>query len=423
MAVDRKSALCNQTVLTGIDFIQVVEPFVQTVLRVFFAVEPSALTPVPMVNPASLVPPAPNQDAGPLLATTLGVIIVSTETGRAVPIASRGWRLVRAPAGIRLALEITVAAPADFAIHRLTIDDARVDPFFNDRAFSFKQGCPSIFDCRDDCEPEPLQGVDFPVDYLARDFFSFRRALLDFAKQRYPRWSEPIEADQAVMLMEIMAALGDEFAYTQDRIARELTLETATQRRSRSTLARLVDYMPDPGSAAETELAIFVRAGVGGALPQVGARAWAMPEGRRAIPFSVRTPVWHHEAWNSIALHQPDSDVICLPKGATEAFLVTQAPTVAQLPPGETRTPEEFWVGRRAILRSPASADEPARAFAITITAVSHLVDNLVLTNGLPTNLTHIHWTEPTPWPLQLAKTSKRPACIPLRFIRVVPIA
>ena len=40
MAVDRKSALCNQTVLTGIDFIQVVEPFVQTVLRVFFAVEP-----------------------------------------------------------------------------------------------------------------------------------------------------------------------------------------------------------------------------------------------------------------------------------------------------------------------------------------------------------------------------------------------
>src|ERR1041384_6530019 len=98
MAVDRKSALCNQTALTGIDFIQVVEPFVQTVLRVFFAVEPSALTPVPMVNPASLTPPAPNQDAGPLLATTLGVTIVSTETGRAVPIASRGWRLAGARA-------------------------------------------------------------------------------------------------------------------------------------------------------------------------------------------------------------------------------------------------------------------------------------------------------------------------------------
>ena len=125
MAVDRKSALCNQTALTGIDFIQVVEPFVQTVLHVFFAVEPSALT-VPMVNPAPPAPP-PGQDAGTAVnASPLGVTIVSTETGRPVPIVSRTWRMVRAPAGNRLALEITVEAPGDFAIHRLTIDDARV---------------------------------------------------------------------------------------------------------------------------------------------------------------------------------------------------------------------------------------------------------------------------------------------------------
>src|SRR5258707_930713 len=139
MAVDRKSALCNQTALTGIDFIQVVEPFVQTVLRVFFAVEPSVLTPTPMVNPAPPAPP-PGQDAGTAVnASPLGVTIVSTETSRLVPIVSRTWRMVRAPAGNRLALEITVAEPGDFAIHRLRIDDARVDPFFNDRAFSFKQ--------------------------------------------------------------------------------------------------------------------------------------------------------------------------------------------------------------------------------------------------------------------------------------------
>lgn len=405
MPVDRKSALCEQTALTGIDFIQVVEPLVQTVLRVFFVVDPSALD-VPMVAPALLVPPASNQQEGPLLAeNALGVTITSSETGRTVEITSLGWRLVRASAGVRLALEIGVAEPGDFSIHRLHIDDARVDPFFNDRAFSFKQGCPSVFDCRDECEPESIEGVDFPVDYLARDFHSFRRALLDFAAQRYPRWSEPIEADQAVMLMEIMAALGDEFAYAQDRIAREFALETATQRRSRSALARLVDYMPDPGTGAQSELAVFVRASVGGAFPAVGARVWARPEGRPPIPFSVRTPVWHHEAWNAIPLHQPDSDVACLPKGATEAFLVTQAPTAAQLPPGETLTPEEFWVGRRAILRSPASADAPALAFAITITGASHLIDQLVLTNGAPTNLARITWREPTPWPFRFDRT------------------
>lgn len=406
MAIDRKSALCDQTALTGIDFIQVVEPFVQTTLRVFFVVEPSALD-TPMVASASLTPPAPGNAAGPLLPeTALPVRIASTETGEPVEIATLGWRLVRAPAGIRLTLEIVVDEPGDSAIHRLTIDDARMDPFFNDRAFSFKQGCPSVFDCREPCDPEPIDGVDYPVDYLARDFHSFRRALLDFAAERYPGWSEPIEADQAVMLMEIMAALGDEFAYAQDRIARELTLETATQRRSRSGLARLVDYRPDPGSAAETELAVFVRAGVGGAFPPLGARAWALPEGGAPIPFSVTAPVWHHEAWNTIPLHQPDSDVACLPKGATEAFLATEAATVAQLPPGETLTPDAFWVGRRAILRSrPVDPSGPDRAFAVTITAVSHLVDQLVLTNAAPTNLTRIAWAEPTPWPLPLAET------------------
>ena len=406
MAIDRTSALCEQTALTGIDFIQVVEPFVQTVLRVFFIVEPSDLD-APMVDAALLVAPAAGDDAGPPLPELgLGVTITSSETGRDVEIETISWRLVRAPAGIRLALELVVPEPGDFAIHSMHIDDARVDRFFNDRAFSFKQGCPSVFDCREPCDPEPIESVDHPVDYLARDFWSFRRALLDMAAEHYPGWSEPLEADLAVMLMEIMAALGDEFAYAQDRIARELTLETATQRRSRSGLARLVDYMPDPGGAAQTELAVFVAAGGGGAFAVEEARVWALPEGRPAIPFSVEEPVWHHEAWNRIPLHQPDSDVACLPEGSTEAYLVTQAPTVAQLPPAETQTPESFWTGRRAILRSrPADPADPYRAFAITLTGVEHTTDPLVLTNGAPTNLTRITWTEPTPFPLPLAET------------------
>ncbi len=61
---DRLSLLCDQTALTGIDFIQVVEPLIQTLLRVFFVVEPSALD-VPMINPAVLVPPMGGQQAGP----------------------------------------------------------------------------------------------------------------------------------------------------------------------------------------------------------------------------------------------------------------------------------------------------------------------------------------------------------------------
>lgn len=405
--IDRVSALCDQTSLTGIDFIQVVEPTVQTILRVYFIVEPTELDNV-FIDPDLLLDPVGTETAGPPVEElVLSVTILSDETKQLVHIDDLAWRRVISPSGIRPVLEITVSEPGDFSIHRLTIDDARLDPFFNGVAFSFKQGCPSVFDCLADCKPVVEEGIDFSVDYLARDFHSFRRALLDFAAQRYPQWSEPLEADQAVMLMEIMAVLGDEFAYTQDRYAREASLETATQRRSRSALARLVDYSPDPGRAANTELAVWVAEGQGGRLPDVGARVWALPEGRDPIPFSVLSPEWHHESWNEIPLHCADSDVTCLPKGAQGAYLVTTAPTAAEMPAGWTKTPEELWVGRHAILRSrPADPGEPERAFAITITGAEHLIDELVLTNGAPTQLTRITWEEPTPWPLLFAATA-----------------
>ena len=408
--VDRISALCDQTRLTGIDFIQVVDPTVQTVLRVFFIVDPTTLD-TALIDPLLLLDPVGMDVAGPPVAeTTLSVTIISDETRQEVDVVALDWRKVRSPSGIRPILEVTVAEPGDFSIHRLKIDDpsGRIDPFFNNVAFSFKQGCPSVFDCLEDCDPQAGEDVDFPIDYLARDFHSFRQALLDFAAQRYLQWSEPLEADQAVMLMEIMAALGDEFAYTQDRYAREAALETASQRRSRSALARLVDYTPDPGRAAETELAVWVSSGLGGQMPEIGARIWALPEGRNPLPFSVLNPVWHHENWNEIPLHCPDSDVECLPKGATEAYLVTAAPTAAEMPPGWTLTPEQFWVGRRAILRSrPDDPGEPERAFAVTITAAEHLIDELVPGNGgPPTQITRIAWQEPIPWPLILAGTA-----------------
>jgi hypothetical protein len=422
MADSRLTVLCEQTKLTGIDFVQVVEPFVQTVLRAFFVVEPSALTPAAMVDGALLAPPGPGQTAGPLLPdASLQVTIVSSDSGQPVTVTGVGWRLVSAPAGLREALEISVAAPGDFGLYVLTITSPLIDPFFNGRLFSFKQGCPSLFDCDVDCTPDPIDGVDYPVDYLARDFESFRTALLAFAAARYPRWETAIVADQAAMLMEIMAALGDEFAYLQDRIARELTLETATQRRSRLALASLVDYQPDPGCAATAELAVTVGTLVDGAFPPLGARAWAFPEGGTPICYSVLQPgtqVWHHRDWNSLTVYQPDGGVACLPKGATDCYLVGDAPTAAQLPAGSTIPPLAFWNGRRAMLRStPDKPGEPARVHAITIRSVSPLVDQLLPIGGPPTQLIHLTWQEPTPWPLQLANGQT------VALLNIVPVS
>ena len=85
------------------------------------------------------------------------------------------------------------------------------------------------------------------IDYLAKDFASFRAALLDYSAPAYPQWVERDEPDLGMVLVELLSAAGDDLSYLQDRIAAEATLATATQRGSVVRHARLVDYEPRPG--------------------------------------------------------------------------------------------------------------------------------------------------------------------------------
>src|SRR5262249_6334208 len=121
--------------------------------------------------------------------------------------------------------------------------------------FSFKDGCPSKLDCS--TSTSPCQAVESdlpPIDYLAKDFLSFRQALLDFSSLRYPEWQERSEGDFGVMFLEALAALADDLSYIQDRVAVESSLETATQRRSLVRHARMVDYEPRRATAAHVML-------------------------------------------------------------------------------------------------------------------------------------------------------------------------
>ena len=332
---DRLVALCDQAVrrVTGIDFIQVVDPHVQTLLRVYFIVDPDTL-----VDPLATALPSAFPPAQVEIRSTTGgdlplVVPVVSATWRQVPIVGGGTRTV---------LDLAVAAPGGFSPYRLTIHDEpkrRVDRFFNGVVFSFKQGCPSVFDCRQASECPPEEEVDFPVDYLARDFESLRNALLDFAAQRYPQWRERTPADAASMLMEVAAALGDEFAYIQDRIAREGALSTFSERRSLWWHAQLVDYPLDEGASARTWLDIHLQPGTQLAVV-AGTRAWASPEGEAPIPFEVGAGLadqrdgvafWLCDAWNSMPAYVPDDAHKCLPVGATELFVDGWFPTAAQL--------------------------------------------------------------------------------------------
>ncbi|HEV8637632.1 MAG TPA: hypothetical protein VG370_25720 [Chloroflexota bacterium] len=389
---DRLAALrARSEDLTGIEFVQVVDKCDQRRLRVYFLTDPRdlrspfedlgdpAVTADPLsledfriYNPRGVAPdvevvPCPGPDA----------MIWGDD-----PDAGRRF------------LEICVAEPGDFAEYRLLIDDERIDRFFNDVQFSFKVGCDDRLDCAEpltECPPEEL--VDFPVDYLARDFVSLRNALLDFAAQRYPDWQVPLEADVGVMLLETMAALGDELSYLQDRYNREAYLETATERRSLRHKARLLDYEIHDGRMASTLLELTVRPNMTPRVTSVegGSPVWARVEGSTPIRFELGTSMGVRgrdtnfpvdELWNpgNFTVYLFDDGQECLETGATELF-VRNDPANPDNPGGvlfDAAAVNLWSAGRPLLLRDvPADPSEADRLHVVRVVEVRLQHDDL----------------------------------------------
>lgn len=239
---DRRERLIISTTLNGIDFIEIASPDQKT-LRVHFL------------------------NAVAVQGSITDLKITGGETVPEVPILNKAaiddavyWSAE--PTTEQPILTLNVAYPGDFSRYTLKLTSNQLDPFFSQAVFSFKALCPSDLDCETPAPICPPDDPDIPpINYLAKDFLSFREALSDFSALRYPEWAERSEADFGVMFMEALCALADDLSYTQDRIAAESTLETATQRRSLIRHARLVDYEPRPATAARTVLQFDVSPG------------------------------------------------------------------------------------------------------------------------------------------------------------------
>ena len=117
---------------------------------------------------------------------------------------------------------------------------------------NFRPGCPVDFDCAPvhECPPDVLP--EPRLDYLARDYASFRQLLLDLVAQRNPAWIERSPADLGIALLELFAYEGDQLSYFQDAVANEAYLDTARQRISAKRHAKLVDYEMHDGRNAWT---------------------------------------------------------------------------------------------------------------------------------------------------------------------------
>ncbi len=239
-------------------------------------------------------------------------------------------------------LVVEVDQPGDFSTYELVIDHEALDPVFARCAFSFKAGCPSRFDCRPGLICPPPPAAPPVIDYLAKDYASFRRALLDLAPTLVPDWKERHEADLGIALVELLAYAGDHLSYYQDAVANEAYLETARRRVSVRRHARLVDYRMHDGASARTFVHFAVDAA--GAVPQGtpvltridiplgdhrpphavalsdAVRQLALPAA--AAAFETMHGIQVHPDLNEVAIHAWGNDHCCLPRGATTVDLV-----------------------------------------------------------------------------------------------------
>src|SRR5215471_521111 len=291
-------------------------------------------------------------------------------------------------------MTVDVETPGDFSPYTLrlvrrTTEDvppAQIDPALAEVEFRFKVDCPSDFDCRTGHVCLPPEASEPSLDYLARDYTSFRRLMLDRLSALLPDWRERSPADLLVALVELIAFRADELTYFQDAIGTEAYLGTSRTRVSVRRHARLLDYAFHDGANARTWVAFTVGpAGDGltipGCDPRTGMSGTAVltAPGRRgdstdgAIVFETLHDVTCRIAHNTMRFYTWSDEACCLPKGATMAYLRDPAEAPLQIGKGDVLIFEEQ--------RSPATgleqdADRTHR-HAVRLTRVDPRVDPL----------------------------------------------
>lgn len=224
---------------------------------------------------------------------------------------------------------------------RPTSPPAGVDPYYDRANFSFKALCPNPLDCKTDdaCREEPKPAP--LLDYLAKDYASFRALILDRLALVMPDWQERHEADIGIALVELLAYVGDQLSYFQDAVATEAYLETAKQRISVRRHGRLVDFMLHEGCNARAWMVLdtdeplltiapgelgFITPPIGmhvsGSLRRVDLLSVPPSSYEEFRPYDESVPVVARKAHGTIRFHTWGDESCCLPKGSTRATLV-----------------------------------------------------------------------------------------------------
>lgn len=321
---------------------------------------------------------------------------------------------------------------ADLAVYTLElVGIGRLDPFFTRASFRFVPGRPGEVLTRP-APPAVEPGAPVDVDYLAKDYASFRTLMLERMAVLAPSWTERNPADLGVALIELLAYAGDQLSYRQDAVATEGYLRTARRRLSIRRHARLLGYRLHEGCnarvwalievdeplrlPARTRLLTTVEAPPGGeSAAAAGDAEDEAPEGgaarRRLLPpvlvepsqtfdealaqgvrvFETVYPCELVRERNRMPVYAWGADDFQLAEGATEAAL--EGDFEALLAPGEVIVLRQVRGGRTG----RAGDADPHRRHAVRITACRADRDPLA-----DRAITRIGWSEEDALPFAL---------------------
>jgi Baseplate J-like protein len=314
-------------------------------------------------------------------------------------------------------LTVTVDRSGDYSTYRLRLrrsdsdesPPSDFDPQLSAVDFSFKASCLNEFDCKteEECPPSVLPEPE--LDYLAKDYASFRRLMLDRLALLVPGWQERHAADAQVALVELLAYVGDHLSYFQDSVATEAYLGTARKRTSLRRHARLLDYDAHAGCNGRAWIAFEVTAASLG-LPagtrllvaERGAAPMLDPNDLDAllktgpVVFETVYETTLHKGNSSIELYTWSDDQCCLPRGSTRATLADTKPRSISLEPGDVIVFEEVRDPESGLLKADP---DPSRSHAVRLTSVTKAVDSVPTD---PVNVVEIEWADEDALPFPL---------------------
>jgi Baseplate J-like protein len=425
----RRNIVKQQTVFNGIDFLEVVDdpsdPFElrQRALRVHF-IHPLA--------PGALTLQNIRIEGGERIRN---IKVAGVETGGFASPPGSPPNLI--PSDVMV---VRVAEPGDFSTYTLRlVQDAKsdqppagFDPVLSAVDFSFKVACSSDFDCRPSTSCPAEAPAQPEINYLAKDYASFRQLMLDRMATLAPEWAEGKDrnpADLGVALVELLAYVGDYLSYQQDAVATESYIGTARRRASVRRHARLVDYLMSDGSNARAWMRVIAAEGVNGVtLKQAhdDRPTQALTRVTDGVPFIARDSADYdkalslgpevfelshdltlYAAHNEMKFYAWDARECCLPKGAVRATLNGHFPN---LKPGDVLILAE---ARGPDTGEPEDAD-PAHRHAAQLIEVKLSFDPLHAgasppsspPNGLPVTEIKWHQDDALPFPLCISSRS-----------------